>query len=607
MTCRKLRDIYQDNTLYNAYERQNHQIVYNLTHNFLHLPTLREALNIFLMKRLTKIIIPVPDTLEWQQLLHQPFTHALPWQACLSKIYISAWELLLQPETTNNLPQALELMRLLIDLSAYVDASSYITKLAHTSSWAIFSQLANTSLECCLQLIAKHLPMNKGSLAYEFFLRQCPPLGNVKTYQEKIEYLKQQGKVFTHQPPLIIDYHLQELQQQPLLSVLVQQLLSNERERQTYEALLFILLERGCDFQSYYGKQVLLFILQEGLFSFSDSQRTYTYLCKIFKLLLEQGADYNVTNSKGNTPLLLLCQGDRYRQDYDKKPLSELTLFLLQQPTLNVNASNDQGDNALMCLIQKNNGSLLNLSVIKALLHHPQLDHESVRQQKACALYLAIEDNDLETAKILCTPASLCFATRVYAFIYTLWCKKEEIATLFLQAVDWQEKQAFVDRALAMTIEHTPEDDFCELVPLLLYHGADCNTPAGYGEETALMAAFRYGQKVLVKGLLQRPQLNVNAVNIDDRTALHYAIDKGDFSLVQMLLESNKVRYSTRLQAFNYALEKAEDRIAGILLVTAEGEQSQFVDYALMGAQDKQQGEVVEILKIWRKRYITLQ
>jgi hypothetical protein len=85
-------------------------------------------------------------------------------------------------------------------------------------------------------------------------------------------------------------------------------------------------------------------------------------------------------------------------------------------------------------------------------------------------------------------------------------------------------------------------------------------------------------------------------------TALHYAIEKKHLPIIQILLDTHKITRVTCLSAFNYALERGEDDIAGMLSAMVENEASLFIAEALTLALNKGQQEIVEVLTSWQKR-----
>ena len=73
---------------------------------------------------------------------------------------------------------------------------------------------------------------------------------------------------------------------------------------------------------------------------------------------------------------------------------------------------------------------------------------------------------------------------------------------------------------------------------LLSNKNVDCNQPMGDDKNTILhVAAFR-GDMSLLKEVLKRPDVDVNAVNAKGQTALHIAVEQGNLTAVDMLTKS---------------------------------------------------------------------
>ena len=70
----------------------------------------------------------------------------------------------------------------------------------------------------------------------------------------------------------------------------------------------------------------------------------------------------------------------------------------------------------------------------------------------------------------------------------------------------------------------------------LILAGADPNTKVGRNNWTCLMVAILGSQEEVVDLLLAQPGLDVNAKNDNNRTALHYACDKGNIAILSKLL-----------------------------------------------------------------------
>jgi ankyrin repeat protein len=511
MTCRQLRAIYLDDTVYQPYERQSHLLAYKLMGN-INIEVLRETLvnhvggpaniNCFLTdgharkKQVFKIVIPKPDTPEWRQLKNYPLApESYSVAECVKQTYIMAWDLLLHINIRNDRLQTSELMRLILELVHYVDADQYVAQLfGNDFPWGFFDQLAEVHLDRCLRLVAKYFPIKENSPAYvakyfpikenspayEFFLLQSPLIANVP-YMEAGDYYP-------------VGCGCPSLNQQP--------------------SLLFLVMES--------------FICETF---FTNDQAIHEEYGALLQLLFTRGCDLEQINEKGETALLyLLKKGGELGRSVNKERLDKLVNLLFEKGA-NYNVMTKQGDNVLTYAIQT-----LCWPLVKKLLHHPQLDRHLIKQQATSALCLAIEYDDVMTVKALLSQSSI-DRTHVPVFLYMLWRKKDDMAddmvNAFLHKMTTQEKKIWVNEALFYTISHFSPEEFEVLVPLLLQHGADCNTSTGC-DETALMRACDYQQEELVKLLLQQPHIEVNR---GYNTALTRAMCLNNLSIVQALLQ----------------------------------------------------------------------
>ena len=91
--CRHLRAIYQDESIYKAYERQSYSLMHSL---LLPLPSanLRKSLS-HLPIDADKICLPDPGTLTWYELRNQAFNTQFPLEERVKKTYLIAWDALL--------------------------------------------------------------------------------------------------------------------------------------------------------------------------------------------------------------------------------------------------------------------------------------------------------------------------------------------------------------------------------------------------------------------------------------------------------------------------------------------------------------------------------
>jgi hypothetical protein len=124
----------------------------------------------------TTVIIPIPQTDEWQHFRYCSQAY-LTGEERIKKIYITAWDLLLQPIIREEKEKALMLMKLLLGLVAYINNTTMYAAILFSQRFptALFDQLVNhVDLEQCIQLLIQHFPISENSPAYQFIRDQCP-------------------------------------------------------------------------------------------------------------------------------------------------------------------------------------------------------------------------------------------------------------------------------------------------------------------------------------------------------------------------------------------------------------------------------------------------
>ncbi|NGX49248.1 MAG: hypothetical protein K940chlam5_00844 [Candidatus Anoxychlamydiales bacterium] len=118
----------------------------------------------------------------------------------------------------------------------------------------------------------------------------------------------------------------------------------------------------------------------------------------------------------------------------------------------------------------------------------------------------------------------------------------------------------------------------------------------GFDEETDLILAAKEGHIERLKELLQQEDIDVNAKNEFDRSALTYASREGHLKIVQILLQQKGIEIS--IEALIIALRAGHLEIAQELLQTDidVNEKDNYGDTALSCASDDGHLKIVEIL-----------
>jgi ankyrin repeat protein len=451
-TCQAFHLIYQENLP--LYKRQEHVFLHNLN-----TPSLCEKFYALLAKsNIVPVEVPLIGTEEWKALKDQPLTDDLATR--VKKIYIDAWALLLQPQSTSRL-QAAELLRLLLNLSPYIhNAPDYADSLlASGLSWRMLYQFKDVHLDRCLQLVLKHFPIPEETTVrppyrvhptYKFIFTCLPP--------EAIT-LREIRKIQSNQYRTFLFYAIKNR---------VDMYMPQAHERYATSLALFkALLEQGCDLEqtNQEGDTALICLIKRAnqvkyqVLVQEEYEYGYPYqqIDQLVSLLLGKGANCNVKDQSGYTPFML---ASRYELD-------TLALLLLRQPTIDINARDNKGNHALHFAVSSRYLSQL----LDHLLQHPELSdnvnaknnagesildkialsrdltniqkllrysHTKIHESKYAdlwALYQAIEYDKLSQLQDLLSVEAK-FEIRVAAFSYAIWQKKEEIIHLFLNTMD---------------------------------------------------------------------------------------------------------------------------------------------------------------------------
>jgi ankyrin repeat protein len=526
-----------------------------------------------LLKR--SIAIPAPHTDEWEKLRYGSFNTSLTQQEEIVKVYITAWDLLLQPSVSENKERAAKLMRIILDSLPYIsNAKNYAATLFSTEfPTAFFDQLASHGhLDRCLQIVAKHFPTYQGDPAHKFIIAQCPALFSDDWNECSIEegLLKNNynnflacslGTIFN-----ISTQHPSD---------------DNKLRMDKIFALLKKLFKQGCDLEEtdQEGITVLLHTV-----AYTRERSPYlVYL--IVTLLLEQGANYNATDNEGNTPLIWAC---RHEND-------ELVFPFLQYRDLNINASNNKGETALYTAlitagqaVSNNKGgttlhitaakkinallhhphidvnvvdqngrslfdcaaSFLQFKIVRALLLDPRFDKKQLNQNKLYLLFAAIEFDHVEAVQSLLQTFQESnienITVRINSFLYAIWHEKEEIINIFLTSLTSSEKSFLLDMSLGLFTRHFASPiDFNIATKRLVALGADINTQITHWG-TALMRAGMEEQEELILFLLQQPNIDLKVVKYRKKsTVLHLAIKYKKLRTLNILLNDNLLNKSS--------------------------------------------------------------
>jgi hypothetical protein len=441
-TCQFLYHIYQREVSEKKRQRQHDTLIHNLTTPKLHQQLYHKVIN----RGWGEQVLPRQGTEEWEKCLTQPLDSKLRGEdycmALIKKLCIVGWDLLLTPQVLNNRLLVADLMRLLGDLSHHIQYPEvYVKRLfPYGFDWEFFHHLTYIHLDRCIQLVARYFPVDKDSAAHEFTARQVG-------FDKPIVYCERP----LEDEVISLLQHLKTGSWPSVLYSCAVTTLGTQVNR------IRILLKQGCDLEQrdMEGQTALHQACRYGDFD-------------TIRLLLEHGADCNATDNRGDTPLIILMsityqfnkidlflalpdidvntsnnEGKTALHKAAQQRYSELIEALLKHPAIDVNLKTYKGFSALDYAIDH-----LHFTNLQHLLCHPKIDTSASQCPLLSALYFAIEHHSLSGVEGL-LPAVQGRDNHVVAFNYAVWRQKDDVAALFLQNMDEQNRRIFVRQALA--------------------------------------------------------------------------------------------------------------------------------------------------------------
>jgi ankyrin repeat protein len=509
-----------------------------------------------------KIIIPLSNEAEWDKLKILPLNFTIekliktvvrrhrnrtetetetekiqiaPLKEFIKKVYIGAWDVLLQPEI--NQKQTLVFIKLLLDLLPYIsNAEAYATQLFSDKHvlemfFKQLAKIADSDLDRCLQLVTKHFPVNYGSLAHQFILAQCPPLSTLRCL-EKIK----SGQ---------------------------------------YPSFLFYIVENFHLFDS----------------TGSTPTRKHKAISELFDQLLSHGGDFNQVDRSGNTPLMglldLVGTFEDIKYKGKEKQLCELVEKSLQKIDCNIK---DEAGNTLLikaCIYKIK-------ELVPLLLNQPKIDIKTKNKENKNALQIAIATGDLFIVKTLLSHLDAQINTNKNNGLFIE--KSPKVENLLQKPnidLNIQGNKDMTNLHIAATYSNL---NLAKTLLELKNAEIDMNVRNKEGA-TPLHIAMARSNWDIVQLLLAQTKINVNVKDNRKASILDIAISRSDLphAILQTLLQKSDDR--TRLSAFNEALWLGKDDIAAIFLQHMETQkQSKFINQAFALAEEEDQFEVAEIL-----------
>jgi ankyrin repeat protein len=549
MTCHQLKNIYQDPTVYQPQERELHRFLYTITD-----PALYAAFNTKLPNEKLNITAPDRDTAEWNQLRNHSLATRLTRKdyqtAFIQKIYITAWEILLQSAYGGNKPRIMKLMQIIGKLSQYIsNTEDYAKQLfSHTFPEELLEGLATISIDWTLQLVKQHFA-DQDSQAFAATVDPALPslIDNMWCSDDWL-------------------------------------FLTSDLTRKPYPSFLHYALEEFYIF----GEKFIPEFKHEEIKSIFES------------LLADPAADFNVKNRRGMTPLMVACKNnqkmlvEQYLQrlpiDINEKSRGKTALdYAIERGALTIIKTLLSHDIALTTRVTAFNYalSLKKEAFAKVLLARAKEGTQIFIDQ---ALVQAITSEQVEVIHQLikgykANPNTV-DELGSSALKVALRKQNKELLDLLLSYSSLKvevekDKQGYNALHYASQLACYPAKQLTRLIKLILAHKVDYNALDSQGN-TPLMLACQYKQEEVSLLLLQQPLIDVNVKDTKGRSAVNYAAEKGMFTVLKSLLH-HKINVNHCLLIFNAALEHDKADIADLLLKKVKARQD-FINQALAQA-----------------------
>uniref|UniRef100_A0A803TNM7 Ankyrin 1 n=1 Tax=Anolis carolinensis TaxID=28377 RepID=A0A803TNM7_ANOCA len=273
--------------------------------------------------------------------------------------------------------------------------------------------------------------------------------------------------------------------------------------------------------------------------------------CSMVKLLLENGADPNLSTTAGHTPLHITAREGHLdcacallekeasqtvmtkkgftplhvASKYGKVDVAEVLLEHNAQP----NAAGKNGLTPLHVAVHHNN-----LDIVKVLLPKGASPH-SVAWNGYTPLHIAARQNQMEVASSLLQYGASANAESTQGVTPLHLAAQEGHADMVLLLLSKQANGNLGNKSGLTPLHLVAQEGHVHVADVLLRHGVrvDATTRMGY---TPLHVACHYGNIKLVKFLLQH-QADVNSKTKLGYTPLHQAAQQGHTDIVTLLLK----------------------------------------------------------------------
>jgi ankyrin repeat protein len=335
----------------------------------------------------------------------------------------------------------------------------------------------------------------------------------------------------------------------------------------------------------------------------------------IVERLLEEGADVNAQNDRGEPALRLISKESKIETInslLDEKTISvrsrniknsfiqiarqeqhELVGFFLAKVS-DVNIKNNHSETVLHIVAKNNHVEILNL------LYEQGIDLNTKNKYGETALMIALDQGHWAVAESLLAQEIDVNAQEISGETALMIASRagqvEIVRSLLERHADVTLKDKGGNTALLLAVLN----NWVEIVDLLLENGADINTQDTLGE-SIMIIAVRRAYLAIVKLLLEKGA-EVNSKNQQGESALIMALTKNYLQIAALLIEKGadiNAKDEKGESALIIALTKDQRDIVGLLLKKGADvyTKNQAGETALAIAKKKKYHEIIELIK----------